>query len=329
MGNLTELHSRISKISNPRVAYSVYEYEVWDKVTQKEFSRNLKSYDQIVVNTPGVKNAIMFDVDNPDQYIPPEITPYTSTFNKLNDKQHPMFLLGTPIYTSSIKQKEWYRDNIQAPLAKIALITGTDYNYKNTTTKNPFNQDKFRVNIHGNILKSVFDLISLYNADINTLTATEKTIKKDGRYLSEKYRKALGILIEHSMINVKLIFTDKNQFIKNMHLKASMLKDEISSLKEYEAIAICEDVINYSLEWGKALSRIQSIRAKNALAKRWGNTVEINKINLTKAIIDLSSKQIKPTYKNLALSVHLSEITLKKYYTQHIKQQKVRLNQTP
>ena len=327
MGNLSELQSRISRISNPRVAYSVNGYQAWDKVTQKEFSRNLKSYDQIVVNTSSVKNAIMFDVDNPGQYIPPEITPYTSTFNKFNDKQHPMWLLEKPIYTSSIKQKEWYRDNIQAPLTKIAFIAGTDHNYKNTTTKNPFNTEDFRVNTHGNILKSVFDLISLYNADINTLSVTEKTIKKDGRYLSERYKKALGILIEHSMINTKLIFSDKDQFIKIMYLKASMLKDEISSLKEYEVMAICEDVINYQLEWGKALSKIQSIRAKNALAKRWGNTVEVNKINLTRAIIDLSAKQIKPTYKNLALSVNLSEITLKKYYNTYIKQEKIRLKQ--
>lgn len=325
MGNLSELQSRISKISNPRVAYSVHKNQVWNKITQKEFSRNLKSYDQIVVNTSSVKNAIMFDVDNPEEYMPPGITPYTSTFNKLNDKQHPMWLLEKPIYTSSIKQKEWYRDNVQAPLAKIALIAGTDHNYKNTATKNPFNKDDFRVNAHGNILKSVFDLISLYNEDINTLSVTEKAIKKDGRYLSEKYRKTLGILIEHSMINVKLVFSDKDQFIKIMHLKASMLKDEVSSLKEDEAIAICEDVINYSLEWGKALSRIQSIRAKNALAKRWGNTVEVNKINLTRAIIDLSAKQIKPTYKNLAHSVNLSEIALKKYYNTYIKQEKIRL----
>ena len=253
----------------------------------------------------------MFDVDAPENYLPPEITPYSSTFNKADNKHHTLFLLDKPIHTSTQAQKEWYQENIGSVLQKIYFLTNSDPRYKNVTTKNPFNEDAFRVNFHGATLSSVFDLISLYNDDLNEVGKIESAISSEDKYISAHYRELVSALIEHSQLNSKLLFGDRDQFKRLMYLKATQLSNGIKSLNESEAKAICEDVISKSIAWSEAISKRQQLKSMTANKKRWGDTVERNKKNIYDAILTLLSSEQKTTLKNISLLVGLSVRTLK------------------
>ncbi len=316
------LHDIVKRISKPRArvtynpSWHIGEREAWITPSSKQFYTQLNEYDQISVNTRDYKNAIVFDVDKPDSYLPPEITPYTSTFNKTNNKHHALFLLDKPIFTKSAKQKEWYRDNIGSALQRIYFLTNADTEYKNFTTKNPFNEERFRVNYHGNTLKSVFDLISLYNNDLTEVGKIEAAITKENAYISPKYRAFVSALIEHSHINAKLTFNDRKQFELIMYIKSEHLALEIG-LNKKEAKVICSDAIEKSFAWSDLISKRQQLK----ISKRWGNQVESNKVSIAKAIHALNCQSVKPTKKKLAEVTGLSYNTITKpLYSAYIRE---------
>lgn len=330
--SLQLLKSRITAIPNQRVLSTKYDNEhrsktdkTWKKVNRNEFKSNLSHYEQVTINTPDFKNAIIFDVDDPQEFILPDTVPYWQTYNKSNDKHHVGYLLEEPIYTKSEKQKAWYNSTIRPMIVKTAWLINADGNYKNTTTKNPFNEHLFHTKEIGSTLNNVWDLLSQYNDSINSLTVIETNNKADGRYLSDKYKKVISELIEHSQMNTKLLFKDLDQFKRVMQLKASMLSDDMPELKKESAKSLCNDVISYSIAWSKKVSEAQSKRSLIANQKRWGNQVEENKKNITNAIIDLLARDIKPTLSNISLCVSLSAKTLKNSYSIYIKSEKIRL----
>lgn len=330
--SLNLLQSRVKAISNQRVFETMYDDEhrslstkAWHKVHKQDFKSNLTHYDQITINTPEFKNAIIFDVDDPLKFELPDTAPHWQTYNKTNDKHHVGYLLEEPIYTKSEKQKQWYDSTIKPMIVKTAWLINADGNYKNTTTKNPFNTHLYHTKEIGNTLSNVWELLSPYNDAINSLTVIETHNKADGRYLSDKYKRVMSELIEHSQMNTKLLFSDRDMFIQVMQLKASMLSDDISELKEDSAKSLCNDVIAYSIAWAKKVSEVQSKRSVKANSIRWGNQVEENKHNITNAIIDILVRNLKPTLANISVCVSLSVPTLKRYYSRHIREEKARL----
>ena len=54
------------------------------------------------------------------------------------------------------------------------------------------------------------------------------------------------------------------------------------------------------------------------MAQRWGNQVEQNTLNIQKAIYSLSAEGKKPTYKEIAKIVRLSERTRENKYSKII-----------
>ncbi len=300
---LEALHGVANKISEPRARLN----GKWHKPTPREFYTQLRNYDQITVNTSDYKNAIIFDVDTPDRYAPPEIAPYCSTFNKSNGKHHTLFLFDEPIYTKSRKQKVWYRDNIGSVLQKIYFITGADPRYRNTTTKNPFNQTLFDVAEHGRTLKSIFDLISLYSADLTEIKAIEHAISSEDRYISPKYRLIVSELIELSHLNAQLIFSDRSQFKRLLHLKATQLSEDHRTINGDEAERIANEVLEKSIQWADSISKRQRLR----VSKRWGDRTDRNRENIIRAFHELTERGIKPTQKIIADKVGLSVATIK------------------
>lgn len=320
---LNLLKQRVSSIEYQRVLSTNYEkqerrntIDTWKKVKRTDFKENISTYEQITVNTPTFKNAIIFDVDNPELFETPDVAPTWQTYNKSNDKHHVGYLLKDEIYTKTQKQKDWYNTVIKPSIVKVSWLINADGNYKNTTTKNPFNDRRYNTKTSNNILSSVWDLLEPYNNDISYLSNMESSQKNDGKYLSENYKSIMAELIEQSQMNTTLLFSDKKEYINVMNIKASIMKD-----KE-EAAAIVKDVISFSMEWAKEVSERQSKRSK----ERWGNTVEKNKLNITNAIIDILARGFKPTIKNISMCINLAEETLKrKQYSQFIKSEKARL----
>ncbi len=283
----------------------------WHSVPEDEFRANIASYEQITLNTKSYKHAIIFDVDEPELYAAPDIAPYTSTFNQNNDKSHQLFLLDKPIFTKSPKQREWYLDMVQAPLAKITFLINADVNYKNLSTKNPFSSD-YRVNIHGTVLGSVFDLIGLYNNDLQHISHEEVAQNKDSRYISGKYRLLVSQLIEHSMMNSKLIRTDLSTYESMMHLKAEHLSKEIG-LKENDAYIICNDAIAKGISLTAVYSKRQRYRSAKANRIRWGDTKAITEFKIKESISTLLATNSKVTYKSISLLSDIPVKTLENY----------------
>jgi hypothetical protein len=302
--SLEALRRVTSKISEPRVRLA----GKWHKPTPKEFYTQLPRYEQISINTPDYKNAIIFDVDDPDQYAPPEIAPYCSTFNRENGKHHALFLLDKPIHTKSRQQREWYREKIGSVLQKIYFIAGADPRYRNATTKNPFNQTLFDVREDRHILKSVFDLISLYNADLTEIGAIEHAISSENRYISPKYRYIVSQLIEHSHLNAGLIFSDRSQFERSLHLKATQLCEDARTISRGEAERIAHDVFLKSAQWADTIRK----RQQHRVSKRWGDRTDRNREKIVKAFHELKARGIKPTYQAIADKVGLSVDTIKR-----------------
>ena len=306
--DLSELYGKLPKYTTGK--HRVKKADAWLSVDDAEFRSQISSYDQITVNTSNYKNAIIFDIDDPDRYAPPELTPYTSTFNMHNDKSHQLFLLDEPIYTKSPKQKEWYKDHIQAPLEKITYLINADTNYKNTATKNPFS-DQYRTNAHGRTLGSVFDLISLYSADLSDISSLEVQITKDGRYTSPLFRKVIAEMIEHSMINQDLLVKDKDpdQYETVMEVKALMLCDEIKTLTPQDALMICQDVIST----GKSLARKYSDKQRHRVGKRWNGQGLETQEKIISSIRSLRASGSKVTYAQISFLSGLSQSTVRNY----------------
>ena len=125
--SLDLLKKRVTSINNQRVLAKKYDDEhrskittTWQKVQSEEFKSNISHYEQITINTPDFKNAVIFDVDNPREFILPDTVPYWQTYNKSNDKHHVGYLLEDPIYTKSEKQKAWYNSTIRPMIIKTA-----------------------------------------------------------------------------------------------------------------------------------------------------------------------------------------------------------------
>ena len=319
MSSLDLLRERVEKIKAPRVMYStVWNGGIqpvtennWRRHKQPLFRKKIHSYDQITVNTAIFKNSIGFDVDNPEIFDAPDLIPSWRTYNKDNDKHHVHFLLEKPFCLHNDKLKEQYRDTVQIPLEKIAFLIGADPRYRNTTTKNPFNTQKYRVSDDGGILKSVYDLINQYSRELSEVGNVEKHIGKDNQYISAKYRLLIADLIEHSMLNSRLLFTDPLQYEKNMFL----FGEHLGADKK-----VIEDAILRGKELSQKYSELQAKRIK----KRWNNQIEDNKRLIKDAIDTLKKSNSKITYGSIAVLVNCSPNTLRnnKYYSQYIQQLK-------
>lgn len=315
---LKNLHNIIRKTAEPRV----YDNGFWNVTTPKQYYVGIDSYEQITINNRDFKNGIVFDVDEPDKYIPPDISPYTSTYNNDNDKQHALFLFDEPIITVTPKQKEWYRDNVGSVLSKIYFLANSDTRYRNTTTKNPFNKSMFRVFAHDRTLKSVFDLIGLYNNDLAEIGKIESSMTKEDKYISANYRILISQLIEHSQLNAKLLFSNRTQFELTMHLKAQQIREQ-TTLSAIDTRLICVDAIARSTAWADEVSKRQKMRINS----RWGNQVEENKLAIKNAMNLLNITDKKMTMKNISgiTGMKLNTLQKDKSYSSYIKATKCAL----
>ena len=307
MTALSLLQERVQRVKAPRVMYEttwngglVPETEShWRRHPQKLFRKKLSSYAQITVNTAIFKNSIGFDVDNPEGFTPPtEYSPSWRAYNQTDDRHHIHYLLEKPFYLHSEELREQYRDRVHIPLQKIAFIIGADARYKNTTTKNPFNNNLYRVSDDGGIIRSVYDFINLFSSELSETGEIEKYIKADNQYISPKYREQVAKLIEHSMLNNRLIFSDVDQFTANMRLFGEI--EEIDT-------AITEDAITKATTLAGKFSELQTRR----INKRWKLNTERIKQRIREAFFRLTARGERITYQAISSESGIPVQTIK------------------
>ncbi len=340
---LADLYYRVTHIENPKVAYldagsfdkDTRKWAVIDKSKayydhdRKHFRRNmflhdLHKWEQIQINTDDRLNFVTFDVDQPSLFMYPDgIAPYTVTRNKLDSKHHAAYLLKTPFYAKSDKQKRRFENEIRPQIKRLAIHLGADGRYTNVTTKNPFNDRLFNVTATGQTVPDVWHLLNMYSGELKKIETFEAEDIKDNHYLKKAYREVISQLIDHSAQNRRLLTVAKDevQYRKNMYLFANQLD---TTMGENNLDRIVEDVIDRGMYIADDLVRRQKRNSIEGHKKRYGNQVEENKLRIIDAVNTLKSLEMKPTMKNISQIVKLSVKSLERpLYSQVIREAKL------
>lgn len=324
--SLQHLHDRVFKQKFIHVSEGLTkEQRIFKKYGREKVAEYLHTFNLIGINNATHINALTFDIDTPTLFTPPDEHPTVVTRNKINDKFHTTFLLDNPLNLRTPKLKTWYKEEIKPWIKDTSILIGADGDYSNQLIKNPFNKNAYNIQATGIELKSIFDILEPYHSKHSEMDVIRKEATQDNKYHSKAYKTALRLLREHSLNNIKLCYVDFEQYEINMQTFAlSILSDQVKEItgqiiKPSELNKITKDTIQFTREKTSLFSKVQSERSKLANAKRWGNQVEQNTLNIQKAIYSLSAEGKKPTYKEIAKRVRLSEPTLKRYYAKVIK----------
>lgn len=169
--------------------------------------RNLYDLEQIQANYPFRLNSFCFDIDNPEDFEALDKLPTFQTFNRTNHKSHVVYMLDKPF--------ESHNQRLKLDIAKLftqaKIFTHTDLDYKNITTKNPFNTEKFEVRVLGGSIQNLFENfhqvldveipereVNLFNFNYYSASPNTMTFKE--------------VLIQWSKSNTHLYFKDRKRY---------------------------------------------------------------------------------------------------------------------
>lgn len=288
-------------------------------------AKNLSELDQVQANYPFRLNGFCFDIDNPQDFEALEKLPTFQCFNRNNNKSHIIYMLDTPFESNNLRLKL----DIAKLYTQAKIFTHSDLNYRNITTKNPFNTDKYEVRVIGGSIQNLFKNfqevqeievperdITLFNFNYYSASPNALTFKE--------------ILIQYSKANTRLYFTDKEKFECNLLSqldKVNAIVQEEYSLTPLSGIA-SEEVALKVLEFMDKASPIwrdRFIAKQKFLGSRGGKATAHRKRVLREDMIvqaysDMIEAGEKITVAKLAKNSGISRQALTRYYSPLIKE---------
>jgi len=298
---------------------------IFRKYSADKVRDHLHAFGLIGINTAIHIRSINFDVDRPTLYTFQDESPTAVMRNKTDGKFHVNYTLENPFNLRTPKLKRWYNEEIKPWIKNASILMGADGHYTNQLIKNPNNTTMYDVQATGILLRSAFDILNPYQEQHHQLEATRHETSADNHYLSQPFKVALQLLREHSLNNLKLCYSDVEQYEKNMYTFAfSILQDQVKEqtgviIKSTNIDSMVKDTISYTKTKTSLFSIKQSARGKLANSIRWGNQVEKNTQYIKEAIIALNIQGTKPTYKAISLYTGMSEASLKIDYKEAVK----------
>jgi len=278
--------------------------------------KHLGELEQIQANYPFRLNAFCFDIDNPEDFEALDKLPTFQTFNRENNKSHVVYMLDKPF--------ESHNQRLKLDIAKLfsqaKIFTHSDFEYRNITTKNPFNDSKYEVRVLGGSIENLFadfhqvlDIeipqreanlfnFNYYSASPNTLTFKE-------------------LLIQWSKVNTRLYYTDKQHYLESINNELELINKIV--MEEYRLTPLgsssIEDILINVIEFMEKASPIwrerflarQSYRGKQSAEARR----TLREQMIIQAFDDMRERGGKITVSALAKNSGLTRQALTRYYS--------------
>ncbi len=278
-------------------------------------AKNLCELDQVQVNYPFRLNAFVFDIDNPEEFEALEKMPTFQTFNRGNNKSHLVYMLDKPFEAKNQRLKL----DIAKLFTQAKIFTQTDIEYRNITTKNPFNISKYEVRVIGGSIQNLFsnfyqvvDIeipqrdITLFNFNYYSASPNSLTFRE--------------LLIQFSKANTRLYFQNREKFEELLFSQLDRVNSIVSEEYNFKplgdipsediAIKVLEFMDNASPVWRERFLNRQSFKAKrSAEAKR-----ALRERAIIQSFEDMRESGEKITVAKLAIHSGVTRDNLYKHY---------------
>ncbi len=282
-------------------------------------AKNLCDLDQVQANYPFRLNAFVFDIDNPQDFEALDKLPTFQTFNRDNHKSHLVYMLDKPFEAKNQRLKL----DIAKLFTQAKIFTHSDIEYRNITTKNPFNTDKYEVRVIGGSIQNLFSNFSQV-LDIEIPQREANLFNFNYYSTSPNSLTFRELLIQWSKANTRLYYTDKAKYEE---LLFSQL-DRVNAIvqEEYRLVPLgeipSEDMAIKVLEFMDNASPIWRERFLNKqrfLGSRGGKASAFKKRQLReRAIIqsfeDMRERGEKITVSKLAIHSGITRDNIYKHY---------------
>lgn len=299
----------------------------------KQFvAKNLTELDQVQANYPFRLNAFCFDIDNPQDFEALDKLPTFQTFNRENNKSHLVYMLDQPF--------ELRNKRLQLDIAKLfsqaKIFTHSDIEYRNITTKNPFNTKKYEVRVIGGSIQNLFlnfqqvlevetpqRDINLFNFTYYSQSANSLTFKE--------------LLVQYSKANTRLYFTDREKFEELLLSQVERINAIV--YEEYNLVPLSdiasEDMAIKVLEFMDSASPVWRERFLNKqkfLGRRGGKATAYKKRLLRERMIEeafsgMLERGERISIAGIARSAGISRQALTRYYSPLITELQASLKQ--
>lgn len=281
--------------------------------------KNLCDLEQIQANYPFKLNAFCFDIDSPEDFEALEKLPTFQTFNRENSKSHVVYMLDKPF--------EAHNQRLQLDIAKLftqaKIFTHSDIEYRNITTKNPFNDSKYEVRVIGGSIENLFtDFHQVLDIEI---PQREANLFNFNYYSSSPNTLTFKeLLIQWSKVNTRLYFTDKEHYLESIESELELINKIV--MEQYKLTPLgssaMEDIFLNVLDFMEKASPIWRERfiARQAYKGSLGGKVSAYKRRtlreqmIIQAFEEMRARGEKITVSALAKNSGISRQALRKYY---------------
>ena len=278
-------------------------------------SKNLNDLEQVQANYPFKLNAFCFDIDNPQDFEALEKLPTFQTFNRDNNKSHLVYMLDKPFESNNLRLKL----DISKLFTQAKIFTHSDIEYRNITTKNPFNTDKYEVRVMGGSIQNLFKNfhqvldVEIPQREVNLFNFNYYSSSPNSLTFRE-------LLIQLSKSNTRLYFTDRKKYESILYNEL----DKINSIlmEEYKLTPLgdipSEDMVINVLEFMDKASPVWRERFIQRQSYRAGRSAEKKRFLRERVIIqafeDLRESGEKISVAKLATHSGISRQALTRYY---------------
>jgi len=287
----------------------------------------LDNYDEVYnieINTATKINAIILDIDNPQDYNPSREMPTIVTKNRDNDKRHDLFYLENPYFIVNGKLQKIYHQYKK----KLYNRTNTDTNFKNRTTKN-FLNPLYDVNCTGELIESIFDVSNvIYPGEYKNPLNDTKNVSYADKWTPNDYISATAngmslfaaYFFDTVKDNIQLRnHSDKDSFKKAMETQADIIIDSIIddgfTLNHNSATKVIDRIIQESEIAHLKFKQRQSEKAKKTNLKRWGTRADTEQ-RIIDSFNELVNENIKVTKTSLSKRVGITRERLTRGYSE-------------
>lgn len=233
-------------------------------------SRHLQDLHQVQLNYPFRVNGFAFDIDNPEDFEALDRLPTFQTFNASNAKSHLVYMLERPFENRS---KRLALD-IGRLYLQAKIFTRSDLEYRNITTKNPFNP-AYRVRVIGGSVQNIFQ-------DFHQVQEVEIPQRPLTLFNFHYYSQAPNILTFRetakawSKANTRLYFTERDTYVQALYQEIerfnAIVREDYrltplpDNTAEAAALSVLEFLDNAAPVLQERFSRRQAAKAKIAAA---------------------------------------------------------------
>ena len=282
-------------------------------------AKNLCDLDQVQANYPFKLNAFCFDIDNPQDFEALEKLPTFQTFNRDNHKSHLVYMLDKPFEAKNQRLKL----DIAKLFTQAKIFTHSDIEYRNITTKNPFNTDKYEVRVVGGSIQNLF-------ANFHQVLDIEIPQREANLFNFNYYSSSPNsitfreLLIQWSKANTRLYFSDRDKYealiFSELDRVNAIVQEEykLKPLGEIPSEDMAIKVIEF-MDKASPIWRERFLNKQRFLGSRGGKVTAFKKRSLREDMIiqafeDMKEKGEKISVAKLAKHSGISRQALTRYY---------------